>query len=171
MFKNAQQARKSRLFPAAGEQKPYSRKRFKHSTTWGSLDNSFKSPIRNIKRSSRLFLFTSKGNVSNTVSADVSVADLYIYIPTYCLYTLGPCLSCYIFHFFYNCRSFSSCYWPHKRLPVICQSSLDEDSILKGHSADLLVMRRVTVTCKYSCIMSSVTLKGAFKESFCYYQF
>lgn len=55
MFKNAQQAWKSCLHSAADEQKMHlNKKRFLYLTTRGLPDNwnSFKSPIRNIKRSS-----------------------------------------------------------------------------------------------------------------------
>lgn len=83
MFKNAQQAWKSCLLSAADDYsktKQNKTKSFKHVTTRGLPDNwnSFKSPIRNVNHPSLFFVFSSKGNVSNTKFAEVSVADLYI---------------------------------------------------------------------------------------------
>ena len=86
--------------------------------------------------------------------------NFYIYIPScYCLYTPGPLL-------LYPSLSpiltvtpqlvLSSCNWPHKGLPVICQSSLDEARIYLNFMFNLLVMRSTTQTTQNSRITYSV---------------
>lgn len=173
MFKNAQQAWKSCLLSAADEYSKKKKKK-KFQTTRGLLDNwnSFKRPMRNVNRSSRLFLFSSKGNVSNTNFAEVSVADLYIYA-SYCVYTLGP-MPLLLYPLFPLTTVtpqplLSSGNWPQTGLPLICQSSLDEAGTLNRHSTDCMHEVQFSVLVirsnifDNSCITSSEALEGAGK--------
>lgn len=121
-----------KVLSAAGEQKNVFEKGFRIlktpevCLTIGTA-SKIKSPLRNIKHSSRLFLFLSTGNISNTTFLLKFL--LLIQNPWDCLYTLGPRLSCYIRNFFFPTLTIytqlirSSCTWLRKGFPGICSGA------------------------------------------------
>lgn len=85
-----------------------------------------KSPLKETSSAPQLFSFSSKGNLSNTIFAEVFVADLLHLYPMLLFIHTGASLA---ISFIVSQLVLSLCNWPHKGLPVICQNSLDEARI------------------------------------------